>query len=123
MQQKPTLRSDYDLIEHDPIRDSVNLKRIIAERVAQDIERKKTLKLTGSHRGVSQRTTESRDRMTHYFITKPVADITAYNCDSDYNMVLEQMVNIPKDVLENMRSSFVDQISKYNNENENNELI
>ena len=64
MQQKPILRSDYDLIKHDLIRDSVNLKRIIAERVAQDIERKNTLKLTASPRGVPQRTTENRDRIT-----------------------------------------------------------
>jgi hypothetical protein len=47
-----------------------------------------------------------------YFITKPVADITVEN--SDYNMVLEDMVNIPKEELDNMRSKFVDILSKYN---------
>jgi DNA-binding ferritin-like protein len=54
-----------------------------------------------------------------YFITKPVTDITVENCD--YNMILEDMVNIPKDVLETMRSNFVDQLSKYS-DNDNKEI-
>jgi hypothetical protein len=49
-----------------------------------------------------------------YFITKPVADITVEN--SDHDMILEDMANIPRDILENMRSTFVDTLSKYNNE-------
>lgn len=53
MQHKPIIRSDRVLIECDPTRDSVILKRIIAERVAQDIERKNTLKLTASPPGGS----------------------------------------------------------------------
>jgi hypothetical protein len=64
VQQKPLLRSDYDLVEHDPIRDSVNLKRIIAERVARDIERSKALKQTvKKHPYGIQRTTENLDRV------------------------------------------------------------
>ena len=51
MQHKHIIRSDRVLIECDPTRDSVNLKRIIAERVAQDIERKNALKLTASPPG------------------------------------------------------------------------
>lgn len=49
-----------------------------------------------------------------YFITKPVADITVEN--SDHDMILEEMSNIPRDILENMRSAFVNTLSKYNNE-------
>ncbi len=47
-----------------------------------------------------------------YFITKPVADITVEN--SDHDMILEDMENIPKDVLETMRRDFVGKLSKYN---------
>lgn len=49
-----------------------------------------------------------------YFITKPVADITANT--TEYNDVLEDMVNIPKEELESMRSKFVDVLSKYSND-------
>lgn len=49
-----------------------------------------------------------------YFITKPMADITVENCDQD--MILEEMINMPKDVLENMRSNFFDQLNKYKND-------
>lgn len=54
-----------------------------------------------------------------YFITKPVADITVEN--SDYDMVLEEMINIPKTELEDMRSKFVDMLSKYNQEEKEND--
>lgn len=54
-----------------------------------------------------------------YFITKPVADITVEY--SDHDMILEDMANIPRDILENMRNAFVDTLSKYNNEE--NDLI
>lgn len=49
-----------------------------------------------------------------YFITKPVADITVDNCDEGADF--EDMTNIPKDVLENMRANFVDVLSKYSND-------
>jgi len=49
-----------------------------------------------------------------YFITKPVADITVENCDD--TDVFQEMSNIPKDVLENMRANFVDVLSKYSND-------
>ena len=56
-----------------------------------------------------------------YFITKPVADITVEN--SDHDMILEDMANIPKDVLEKMRHNFVDQLSKYSESERENEDV
>lgn len=49
-----------------------------------------------------------------YFITKPVTDITAEN--SDDTSIFEEMTNIPKEELEDMRSIFVDKLNKYNGE-------
>lgn len=49
-----------------------------------------------------------------YFITKPIADITVDYCDD--SAIFEEISNIPKDVLENMRTNFVDALSRYSND-------
>lgn len=48
-----------------------------------------------------------------YFVPTDNADNTVDNCD---DIIHEEMTNIPKDVLENMRSNFADQLSKYSND-------
>lgn len=49
-----------------------------------------------------------------YFVTNILADLAADNCQDTFNF--EDMNNIPKDVLEDMRANFVDVLSKYSND-------
>jgi hypothetical protein len=60
---------------------------------------------------------KSQDLICRLFVLNAVADLAADNCEDTLD--LEEITNIPKEELEDMRSIFADKLNKYNGEQGN----
>jgi hypothetical protein len=57
---------------------------------------------------------KSQSLVFNYFVTTTMADLTIENCNS--NEKFDSLTNIPENVLENMRSNFIEALNKYSND-------